>query len=215
MCVVQLSERSYAMATDSWPLPAVPRSFLPSPRAEVSILPLPGSSPRCAFIPRGHLSPASLTPMIHGEQQKYRAMTGWVVGWLNLLGQVAGVASTEWGLSKMILSAVVIGQPSFVITAGKQFGLYAGLLVFHGSLNSLKTRDLAFFTKFFVFINIGATFLIIILLLALTPRDEMNSAKYTFTSTINDTGYNSGALAFLFGLRTSTSSILPVASPRY
>jgi hypothetical protein len=93
-----------------------------------------------------------------------------------------------------------------------------------GSLNSLKTRDLAFFTKLcvarciplnrsgadtnlvlpsflsFVFINIGFTFLIIILLLALTPREEMNSAAYVFTSTINDTGYKSDGLAFLFGL---------------
>lgn len=33
---------------------------------------------------------------------KYRAITGWIVGWLNLLGQCAGVASTEYGLARMI-----------------------------------------------------------------------------------------------------------------
>lgn len=34
--------------------------------------------------------------------RKYRPTVGWLVGWLNLLGQVAGVASTEFGLSRMI-----------------------------------------------------------------------------------------------------------------
>jgi hypothetical protein len=57
-------------------------------------------------------------------------MTGWVVGWLNLLGQVAGVASTEWGLSRMIFSAVAVARPGFTYTNAMQFGLYCGLLVF-------------------------------------------------------------------------------------
>ena len=60
-------------------------------------------------------------------------MTGWVVGWLNLLGQVAGVASTEWGLSRMIFSAVAIARPGFTYTNAMQFGLYCGLLVFRSS----------------------------------------------------------------------------------
>lgn len=37
---------------------------------------------------------------------RYRGPVGYVVGWMNLLGQVAGVASTEFGLSRMIWAAV-------------------------------------------------------------------------------------------------------------
>jgi len=132
-----------------------------------------------------------------------------VVGWLNilgmiilsisafviqiLLGQVAGVSSTEFGLSNMIWSAVALArvsdsmrpselnvlnyapQPGYEITSGKVVGLFAALLVIHGILvcptfdasllispralqNSLATRYLAWMTKGFVFINLGATF---------------------------------------------------------
>ncbi|THH06582.1 hypothetical protein EW145_g3989 [Phellinidium pouzarii] len=132
-----------------------------------------------------------------------RAIVGWVVGWLNILGQVAGLSSTEFGLANMIWAAVVIGKDGdFVITQGKTVGLFAGLLVLHGILNSVATRYLAMFTKGFVFVNLGATFLVIIVLLAMTPRSEMHSAGYVFGSEgiVNQTGgWNSG-LAFLFGL---------------
>lgn len=51
--------------------------------------------------------------------------------------------------------------------------------------SSLKTRDLAFLTQGFVFVNIGMTLIIIITLLAVTGRDNMHSATYVFTQTYN------------------------------
>jgi hypothetical protein len=51
-------------------------------------------------------------------------------------------------------------------------------------------------------VNIGATVVIIIVLLATTPRSEMHSATYVFGSQgiVNQTGgWNSG-IAFLLGL---------------
>jgi hypothetical protein len=65
---------------------------------------------------------------------KHRPIVGWVVGWLNILGQVAGLSSTEFGLSNMIWAAVVIVHPDYVVTNGKIVGLFAGLLVVHGFL---------------------------------------------------------------------------------
>jgi len=77
------------------------------------------------------------------------------VGWLNILGQVAGLASTEFGLSNMIWAAVVVGKASAItliasliygysnsnyqngnyqVTQGKVVGLFVGLLMFHGIL---------------------------------------------------------------------------------
>ncbi|KAI0028728.1 APC amino acid permease [Vararia minispora EC-137] len=134
---------------------------------------------------------------------KQRPIVGWVVGWLNILGQVAGISSTEFGLSNMIWAAVVVGRDgNYEVTNGKIVGLFAGLLVFHGLLNCLATRYLARFTTSFVFVNIGATILIIIVLLATTPRSEMHSGAYVFGSegTINGTGGWPTGLAFLFGL---------------
>ncbi|KAF6750758.1 APC amino acid permease [Ephemerocybe angulata] len=135
--------------------------------------------------------------------KNYRATVGWLVGWLNILGQIAGISSTEFGLANMIMAAANVGRDGeFVITPGKVVGLFAGLLVVHGLLNSLATRWLAKLTQGFVFVNLGTTFAIIITLLAKTPRAEMHPAKYVFGSdgVVNQTtGWPTG-LAFLFGL---------------
>ncbi|KAJ1306034.1 hypothetical protein OPQ81_010747 [Rhizoctonia solani] len=133
-----------------------------------------------------------------------RAIVGWVVGWLNMLGQVAGISSTEFGLANMIWGAVVISKndENFVVTQGMVVGLMAGLLVIHGILNSLATKYLARMTSGFVFVNIGATILIIIVLLAKTPRSEMHPANYVFgpAGIVNQTGGWNTGIAFLFGL---------------
>ncbi|KAG8734152.1 hypothetical protein FRC10_011929 [Ceratobasidium sp. 414] len=167
----------------------------------------------------------------------------WAGSWdgrlLNMLGQVAGVSSTEFGLANMIWGAVVISKngEKYVVTQGMTVGLMIALLVVHGILNrrraafpahlillhfdgvfpkspnpsvahllyyqnSLATKWLARMTSGFVFVNVGATLLIIIVLLATTPRSEMHPAGYVFGSqgVINQTGgWNSG-IAFLFGL---------------
>jgi len=135
--------------------------------------------------------------------KRYRARVGWVVGWLNILGQIAGISSTEFGLANMILAAVTIGKDgNFEITAGKTVALFTGLLIVHGLLNSIATRHLASLTKGFVFVNLGATFVIIIVLLAKTPRSEMHPASYVFGSQgiVNQTGGWNTGIAFLFGL---------------
>ncbi|GLB44160.1 putative amino acid permease [Lyophyllum shimeji] len=147
--------------------------------------------------PVRYTASAQLTPKSH------RARVGWVVGWLNILGQVAGVSSTEFGLANMIWAAVVVGKGgNYEVTQGKVVGLFAGLLVLHGILNSLATRHLARLTTGFVFVNLGATFLIIIVLLATTPRSEMHPASYVFGSAgiVNQTGGWNTGIAFLFGL---------------
>ncbi|KAI0369290.1 APC amino acid permease [Pilatotrama ljubarskyi] len=135
--------------------------------------------------------------------KKHRPIVGWVVGWLNILGQILGLSSTEFGLANMIWAAVVVGKDGdFTVTPGKTVGLFAGLLILHGILNCLATRQLARLTTGFVFVNIGATLIIIIVLLATTPRSEMHSAAYVFGSEgiVNQTGGWNTGIAFLFGL---------------
>lgn len=134
---------------------------------------------------------------------RHRPIVGWVVGWLNILGQIAGISSTEFGLANMIWAAVVVAKNGdYTLSSGKVVGVFAGLLVFHGILNCLATRWLARLTTGFVFVNLGATFLIIIVLLATTPRSEMHSASYVFGSEgfLNQTGGWNNGIAFLFGL---------------
>lgn len=159
-----------------------------------SIAEIVSAYPTCGGL---YTASAQLTP------KKHRARIGWVVGWLNILGQIAGISSTEFGLANMILAAVSIGKNGhYDITAGKIVGLFAGLLAVHGLLNSLATRHLARLTKGFVFVNLGTTFVIIIVLLAKTPRSEMHAAGYVFGTAgiVNQTGGWNTGIAFLFGL---------------
>lgn len=57
---------------------------------------------------------------------------------------------------------------------------------------------LAKMTRTFVFFNLGTVIAVIISLLVCT--DTKNSAKYTFTHTINGSGWDSIGLTFLLGL---------------
>lgn len=80
----------------------------------------------------------------------------------------------------------------------------------HGITNSLPTKYLARLTRYFVFVNIGVgcikkvliqtAFLIIIVLLAMTPRAEMHSGKYIFTTIDNQSGWANNGLAMSLGL---------------
>ncbi|KAF9221698.1 APC amino acid permease [Gyrodon lividus] len=158
-----------------------------------SIAEIVSAFPTCGGL---YTASAQLCPPAH------RAVVGWIVGWLNILGQVAGISSTEFGLTSMILGAVSLASPDFVVTPGKTVGLFVALLIIHGTLNSVATKHLAYATRSFVFVNIGTTMTIVIALLATTPRSEMHAASYVFGSQgiINQTGGWNNGIAFLLGL---------------
>ncbi|GAA6039817.1 hypothetical protein JCM8097_004236 [Rhodosporidiobolus ruineniae] len=131
--------------------------------------------------------------------KRHRALMGWTVGWLNLLGQAAGVASTEFGLAQMIFAAVSLStEGRFVANAWQTYLLYIGLLIIHGILNSVGTRVLAAMTRTFVFFNLGTVIAVVIALLIKT--DHKNSASYTFGHFVNNSGWSSDGLTFLLGL---------------
>jgi hypothetical protein len=56
---------------------------------------------------------------------------------------------------------------------GKTVGLFTGLLIVHGLLNSLATKQLAYITRSFVFVNLGTT----IGELPSTPRKKARSRQ--------------------------------------
>ncbi|KAF9074475.1 APC amino acid permease [Rhodocollybia butyracea] len=91
---------------------------------------------------------------------------------------------------------------NFEVTQAKTVWLFVILLVVHGSLNCLGTRWLARMSSGYVFVNLGATILIVIVLLATTPRSEMHAANYVFGAQgfNNQTGGWNNGLAFVFGL---------------
>ncbi|KAK1810558.1 polyamine transporter tpo5 [Friedmanniomyces endolithicus] len=112
----------------------------------------------------------------------------WVTGWLNLLGQVAGVASSEWGAAALLLAAVSMGSDfAYTPTVGQTVGVMAGLTVITGLVNSLSTYWMEKMTKS-------------IALLALSKQAGTNhTAKYVFTDVENTSGWTPTGWSFMFG----------------
>ena len=72
---------------------------------------------------------------------------------MNVLGNIAGAASTEFGLAQMVWAGFSAskGASGYDATSGQVVGVFVGLLCLHGLCNSVKTKQLAFYTQFFVF----------------------------------------------------------------
>ncbi|KAK4963514.1 polyamine transporter tpo5 [Elasticomyces elasticus] len=125
----------------------------------------------------------------------------WVTGWLNLLGQVAGVASSEWGAASLILAAASMGTDfAYVPSVGQTVGVMAGLTVITGLVNSLSTYWMEKMTKTYVIFHVLVLVTCSIALLALSHRAGTNhTAKYVFTDVDNTSGWTPTGWSFLFG----------------
>ncbi|KAK3069495.1 polyamine transporter tpo5, partial [Teratosphaeriaceae sp. CCFEE 6253] len=125
----------------------------------------------------------------------------WVTGWLNLLGQVAGVASSEWGASALLLAAASMGTNfTYIPTTGQTVAVMAGLTVITGLVNSLSTFWMEKMTKSYVIFHVLVLVTCSIALLALSHKAGTNhTAKYVFTEVDNTSGWTPTGWSFLFG----------------
>lgn len=135
--------------------------------------------------------------------EKYVAPVSWVDGWLNVLGQIAGIASSEWGAAGLLLAAVSIATDgAYKPTVGQNVGVMAGLTVITGLVNSLSTYWMEKMTKSYVIFHVMVLVSCAIALLAVaqpsngTPK---HSAKYVFTDIHNVSGWTPDGWSFLFG----------------
>lgn len=131
----------------------------------------------------------------------------WITGWLNLLGQVAGVASSEYGSAQMLLAAVAMNSGydataqsfNYVPTTNATVGVMAALTVFCGLVNSLSTYWMEKVTKSYVIFHVLVLVSCCIALLAKTDDSLRHSAKYVFTNVDGDSGWTPAGFSFLFG----------------
>ncbi|KAG0245024.1 hypothetical protein BGX31_008117 [Mortierella sp. GBA43] len=108
-------------------------------------------------------------------------LASWVVGYTNWLGLF---------LASMISMVSDYQASTYVI-----FGIYVGIIILHGFVNSTTVRLNGFF-------NIASgTILIVVVLLATTS--EKQSASFVFTEWRNNTGWSSGFYVFMLGLLQS------------
>lgn len=122
----------------------------------------------------------------------------WLVGWINLLGQVAGVASSEYGSAQILLGAVSTGSNfSYTVTTNATVGVMVGLTVLCGVVNSLPTLWMEKMTKSYVIFHVLVLISCSIALLVMT--ENKHTAKYVFTDVDSVSGWEPKGFAFLFG----------------
>lgn len=121
-----------------------------------------------------------------------------ITGWINLLGQVAGVASSEYGAAQMLLAAVAIGNDfNYVIDTNTTIGVMVALTVLTGAVNSLSTYWMEKMTKTYVIFHVLILVSCSIALLVLT--ENKNDASYVFTDLEPTSGWSPVGFSFLFG----------------
>jgi amino acid transporter len=124
----------------------------------------------------------------------------WLDGWLNLLGQVAGIASSEYGSAQLLLAAVAMGSDfEYSPTAGQTVGVMAALTVFCGAVNSLPTGWMAKLTSTYVIFHVLILVTCAIALLAKTAPELRHDANYVFTDSTSVSGWTPVGFSWLFG----------------
>ncbi|QIW94681.1 hypothetical protein AMS68_000199 [Peltaster fructicola] len=146
--------------------------------------------------------------------RRHVAWISWIVGWLNLLGQIAGVASSEWGAAALLLAAVAMNSGTYVDpdtgstlfnyqpTYNQTVGVMAALTVLTGLVNSLSTYWMEKMTKTYVIFHIAVLVTCSVALLAMAQPwngTEKNDAAYVFTNVDNTSGWTPDGWSFLLG----------------
>ncbi|KAF2100853.1 amino acid transporter [Rhizodiscina lignyota] len=132
--------------------------------------------------------------------KEYVPAISWVDGWLNLLGQVAGIASSEYGSAQLLLAAVSMGTDfSYLPTNDHTVGVMAGLTILNGVINSLPTYWMEKMTKSYVIFHVLVLVTCSIALLAKTkPRHDADFV-FVFHDEYATSGWTPVGFSFLFG----------------
>ncbi|KAH9475699.1 putative amino-acid permease C11D3.08c [Psilocybe cubensis] len=124
---------------------------------------------------------------------RWRCLLSWIVGYSNTVGNIASVASVDWGCAVQIMAAASIGSGlNFQATTAQTFGVYCALLLTHGVICSLNPIIVARLQTPYIVLNILLCLGLIIALPSATPDEFKNHARYAFGSFNNISGWNNG-----------------------
>ncbi|KAH6677091.1 amino acid permease-domain-containing protein [Halenospora varia] len=129
---------------------------------------------------------------------EHAAIWAWTIGWLNLLGQGAGVASVSYTVAQMILATATMNSKFDDITRTYAYTptplqivlLSIGFLISFGIICSLTTKKLHEIELWFGPINVIGSIAICIALLTLTPNKQ--PASWVFGHFQDGSGWGVG-----------------------
>lgn len=129
---------------------------------------------------------------------RWASACAWTDGWLNILGQFAGLSSTIYGAAELLLQIASMGSDfSYVPTTKQIVGVQAALLIFVGVVNTLPTKWLERITKWYVVLHFACLLSGAIALLAKTS--PKHNADYVFGHVASSSGWTPKGFSFIFG----------------
>ncbi|KIM51757.1 hypothetical protein SCLCIDRAFT_1219882 [Scleroderma citrinum Foug A] len=124
---------------------------------------------------------------------RWRNLLCWIVGYANTIGNIASIASIDWGCAVQITAAASIGSgQTYIATQAQTYGIYLAVLLTHGIVCCLATATLARLQTLYVTINVFLCLAVIIALPAATPKEYKNTASYAFGNFTNLDGWPNG-----------------------
>ncbi|KAK0217626.1 amino acid/polyamine transporter I [Armillaria nabsnona] len=129
---------------------------------------------------------------------RYRKFLSWLIGYVNTIGYISGVAGVDYSCAVAILTAATLGSDgTYEPTTAQIYGVFCALLASHALLASLATKVIARLQIIYVLLNIAVFFAIVIAVPAATPVELKNDAKYAFSHFENLSGYPDGFAFFM------------------
>ncbi|KAL8898288.1 MAG: hypothetical protein Q9192_002152 [Flavoplaca navasiana] len=122
----------------------------------------------------------------------------WITGWLNLIGQIAGHASSEYAAAQLLLAAVSMASDfAYLPSIGTIIAVMTALTVLTGLVNSLSTYWMEKMTKTYIIFHMAV--LVSCSIALLTKCEHRHDAKYVFTDVDATSGWTPIGFSWLFG----------------
>jgi amino acid permease (GABA permease) len=126
-----------------------------------------------------------------------KAAWAWYVGWFNFLGEVAVTAAIDYGGATTLMAFLDL-TAGIQSTPQSRFIAFALILLAHGLLNTFGVNLVKVLSNVSAWWHVvGAGVIVVVLFLI---PDQHQSASWTFTHFVNETGWSNGLYAFLIGL---------------
>ncbi|CAO3699170.1 hypothetical protein G6F70_002357 [Rhizopus microsporus] len=126
---------------------------------------------------------------------KWVPLACWVTGWCNWIGLCFGITSVDLGLSQFIAGVVSVWNPDVNLSVYAQYGIYVGILIVHGVLNSVAVSWNGAMNQAAFYANMLGIAFIIVVGLAITK--PLATGEFVFTQFYNGSGFSSNGFAFL------------------
>ncbi|KAG2224834.1 hypothetical protein INT45_008016, partial [Circinella minor] len=126
---------------------------------------------------------------------KYMPLACWLTGWFNWIGLVFGITSVDLGLSQFIAGVINVWQPEVDTSVYMQYGIFVGILLIHGFLNSFAVSWNGWMNQFAFYVNMLGILLIVVVGLSITR--PLATGSFVFSEFYNGSGFSSDGYAFL------------------